>query len=120
MLAPKIKLLPEHDKRQPYPLSWDEQAAPLSRTARHLAEMALFAVNTGCRDAEICNLRWEWEVEVPELGDVGLHHSRLAGEERRRASGRAQPDRHDPSSTRRRGQHATHVFTYEGEPCVTC
>ena len=30
--------------------------------------MALFAVNTGCRDAEICNLRWEWEVEVPELG----------------------------------------------------
>ena len=30
--------------------------------------MALFAVNTGCRDAEICNLQWGWEVEVPELG----------------------------------------------------
>jgi len=34
---------------------------------RYLADMALFAVNTGCRDAEICNLRWEWEVDVPEL-----------------------------------------------------
>jgi integrase len=31
----------------------------------HLAEMALFAVNTGCRDGEICQLRWEWEVKVP-------------------------------------------------------
>ena len=33
----------------------------------HLAEMALFAVNTGCRDSEICNLQWDWEVKVPEL-----------------------------------------------------
>jgi integrase len=30
--------------------------------------MALFAVNTGCRDAEICNLEWAWEVPVPEVG----------------------------------------------------
>jgi len=29
--------------------------------------MALFKVNTGCRDQEVCNLRWEWEVPVPEL-----------------------------------------------------
>ena len=29
--------------------------------------MALFKVNTGCRDAEVCQLRWDWEVEVPEL-----------------------------------------------------
>jgi len=29
--------------------------------------MALFKVNTGCRDQEVCGLRWEWEVEVPEL-----------------------------------------------------
>ena len=34
----------------------------------HLAAMALFAVNTGCRDQEVCRLRWEWEVRVPELG----------------------------------------------------
>ena len=29
--------------------------------------MALFKVNTGCREAEVCGLKWEWEVEVPEL-----------------------------------------------------
>jgi integrase len=64
----KIKLLPNHDKRGPYPLSWDEQTRLLRELPVHLADMALFAVNTGCRDAEICGLKWEWEVEVPELG----------------------------------------------------
>jgi integrase len=29
--------------------------------------MALFAVNTGCRNEEICQLRWRWEQPVPEL-----------------------------------------------------
>ena len=29
--------------------------------------MALFAVNTGCRDGEICNLQWSWHVPVPAL-----------------------------------------------------
>ena len=29
--------------------------------------MALFAVNTGCRDHEICVLKWEWELKLPEL-----------------------------------------------------
>ncbi len=30
------------------------------------------AVNIGCRDQEICKLRWEWEVKVPasEIGSV--------------------------------------------------
>jgi len=29
--------------------------------------MALFAVNTGCRDGEIYNLRWDWKIDVPQL-----------------------------------------------------
>lgn len=32
----------------------------------HLQEMALFAVNTGCRDGKICNLRWEWEAMIAD------------------------------------------------------
>jgi integrase len=24
-------------------------------------------VNTGCREQEVCSLRWEWEIDVPEL-----------------------------------------------------
>ena len=56
------------EKRQPYPLTWHEQSSLFSGLPKHLAEMALFAVNTGCRSAEVCSLLWEWEVEVPELG----------------------------------------------------
>jgi integrase len=65
--APKIKLLPEPDLRKPYPLSWEEQARLFAVLPAHLAQMALFAVNTGCRDTEICSLRWEWEIPFPEL-----------------------------------------------------
>ena len=65
--APKIKLLADTNKRKPYPLSWDEQGQLLQKLPRHLANMALFAVNTGCRDGEVCALKWEWEVKVPEL-----------------------------------------------------
>jgi integrase len=65
---PKIKLLPNNSKRQPYPLSWEEQTRLFRELPTHLEEMALFAVNTGCRDAEICGLRWDYEIEVPELG----------------------------------------------------
>ena len=65
--APKIKLLSNPDK-QPYSLGWEEQSRLLGELPSHLAEMALFAVNTGCRDAEICNLEWAWEVPIPELG----------------------------------------------------
>jgi len=65
--APKIKLLPEDDKRKPFPLNWDEQRRLFSELPIHLRRMALFAVNTGCRDREICRLKWEWEIPVPEL-----------------------------------------------------
>ncbi len=65
--TPRIKFLPEVDKRKPYPLSWDEQFRLLNQLPRHLAKMALFKVNTGCREAEVCGLKWEWEDEVPEL-----------------------------------------------------
>ena len=70
--APKIKLLPEHDARKPYPLDWEEQDRLFAALPLHLSEMALFAVNTGCRDGEVCRLRWEWEVRVPsaEIGSV--------------------------------------------------
>lgn len=67
LAAPRIKLLPDLNKRQPYPLSWDEQDRLLAELPEHLKKMALFTVNTGCRDSEVCNLRWDWEVQVPQL-----------------------------------------------------
>jgi len=66
--APKIRLLPEPDLRKPYPLSWEEQDRLFKELPAHLARMALFKVNTGCREHEVCKLKWEWEVKVPELG----------------------------------------------------
>jgi len=65
--APKIRLLPQQDARKPYPLSWEEQTRLFQELPKHLARMALFKVNTGCREQEVCGLRWEWEVPVPEL-----------------------------------------------------
>lgn len=59
--APRIKFISEKDRRKPYPLSWEEQDRPFSHLPEHLRLMAIFKVNTGCREAEVCNLRWEWE-----------------------------------------------------------
>ncbi len=52
---------------KPYPLSWSEQDRLFAELPRHLADAALFAVNTGCREQEVCRLRWEWEVDLPGL-----------------------------------------------------
>jgi integrase len=52
---------------KPYPLSWEEQDKLFQKLPRHLADAVLFAVNTGCREQEVCQLRWDWEVEIPEL-----------------------------------------------------
>jgi integrase len=100
---------------RPYPLSWAEQDRLFKALPRHLADAALFAVNTGCRQQEICQLRWEWEVIVPDL----------------KTSVFILPDTITKSSTERvvmlnavarqviearRGINADYVFTYRGNP----
>jgi integrase len=65
--APKIKLLPVKDARSPYPLTQEEQGGLFQELPDHLARMALFEVNTGCREQEVCGLRWDYEVKVPAL-----------------------------------------------------
>ncbi len=112
---PKIKLLPDTDKRGPYPLSWDEQDRLFQALPAHLARMALFAVNTGCRDREVCNLRWSWEVAVPEL-DTRVFI--IPG-----AFVKNKDDRlvvlNDVARSvveAQRGRHPTHVFVFRGKP----
>ncbi len=65
--APLLRMPDWDDAAKPYPLSMDEQRALLRELPTHLAEMALFALNTGARESIVCGLRWEWEVKVPEL-----------------------------------------------------
>ena len=66
--SPLIEMLDESGKRQPYPISWAEQARLVAPLPPHLQRMVVFAVNTGARDDNICRLRWQWERPVPELG----------------------------------------------------
>jgi integrase len=62
------KLEEKKSSRKPYPLSWEEQSILFGELPAHLQTMALFKVNTGCREQEVCKLRWDWEISVPEIG----------------------------------------------------
>ncbi|MES1926526.1 tyrosine-type recombinase/integrase [Salinisphaera sp. T31B1] len=62
--VPLIQKLPEHGKRRPYPLTWDEQRLLFDHLPRDLERMALFDVNTGMRDQEICQMKWSWEERI--------------------------------------------------------
>jgi integrase len=65
--SPLIQMQRHPNKRTPYPLSMEEQRLLFSELAGHLGKMALFKVNTGTREHEVCSLQWSWEVRVPEL-----------------------------------------------------
>jgi integrase len=75
--------------------------------------MALFKVNTGCREAEVCSMRWEWEEQIPHLHTsvfvIPAH--RVKNREERLVV---------LNSTARavleevRGGHPEYVFTYRG------
>jgi integrase len=113
--APKIKLLPDLQRRPPYPLSWEEQERLFGELPEYLAQMALFAVNTGCRDQEICSLRWDWEVSVPQLGTCVFIVPRALvknGDERLIVLNRIAKSVVEAW----RGTTPTHVFAYKGKP----
>jgi integrase len=111
--APKIRLLPRSDARDPYPLSWDEQERLFDTLPDYLRMMCLFAVNTGCRDSEVCGLRWEYEVPVPELDTRVFIIPREQVKNRQDkvvALNRVAED----IIEERRGDHPEYVFTYRG------
>lgn len=115
--APKIKLLQDKDKRQPYPINRQEQEALFKELPAHLQLMALFAVNTGCRDNEICNLQWDWEVKVPSLKtSVFIVPKELVknGDERVIVLNRVAESVIESV----RGKHDKYVFTFRGHPVV--
>ena len=104
---------------KPYPLSWAEQDRLFSLLPRHLADAALFAVNTGCREQEICHLRWTWEMEIPELGtSVFILPASLTktGAERVVVLNTIASRVIDS----RRGIHEQYVFTYRANLSASC
>jgi len=113
--APKIRLLRQDDQKAPYPLSPEEQVRLFKQLPFPLSKMALFKINTGCREQEVCGLRWEWEVPVPQLqSSVIIIPSALVKNRRERlvVLNRVAKGIVDEF----RGQHPTHVFSYRGKP----
>lgn len=64
---PKINKPNWKDTSKAYPLSFDEQSRLFKLLPAYLTDMSLFKVNTGLREQEVCWLRWDWEIEIPEL-----------------------------------------------------
>lgn len=111
--APKVKLLPLTDKAPPYPLTWEEQERLFSFLPKHLHDMALFTVNTGFRDQEVCQLRWAWEHKIPtyntsvfvippEFTKNKKHKLVVLNEEAMQVV------------ESKRGEHSDYVFSYKG------
>ena len=77
--------------------------------------MCLFKVNTGCREQEVWQLRWDWAVEVPELETSVfiIPQERVKNREDRLVMlNRVAMSVVDEV----RGTHPDFVFTYRGEP----
>lgn len=113
--SPLLQLLPKTDSRKPRPITWSEQRVLFAELPPHLARMALFAINTGCREREITQLRWRQEYRLAALGVsvfVLSGDSTKNGEERVVLLNAVARSIIESC----RGQHPDHVFVYEGNP----
>ncbi|MGH8755547.1 MAG: hypothetical protein ACREU0_06945 [Burkholderiales bacterium] len=107
--SPRIKLVPEPDLRKPYPLSWEEQDRLFRALPAHLDRMCLFKVNTGCREAEVCGLRWDWELTINEFNtSVFILPAHTV------KNGTVLNNVGKSVINSVRGQHSEYVFTYRG------
>ena len=100
---------------RPYPLSWAEQDRLVKALPRHLADAVLYAVNTGCREQEVCRLRWDWEVDLPNMEtSVFVLPASITKTSTERVVVLNTVARRVIES--RRGMHKEFVFTYRGNP----
>lgn len=104
---------PKGDKRKPRPISWDEQQRLIQALPHYLAEMVLFALNTGLRDQEICGLRWDAECRVQGLDATVFI---IAEDKAKNGRERIVPLNSVARSIveHRRGKPGDLVFTYDG------
>jgi integrase len=111
-----ISRLPVKGKQaKAYPLSWSEQDRLIKALPHHLADAALFGLNTGCREQEICQLRWDWEVQLPEMEtSVFILGASITKTSMERVVVLNSIARRVIES--RRGTHKERVFTYRGKP----
>ncbi len=75
--------------------------------------MSIFAVNTGCRDHEICHLKRKWEVKIPE-GSVFIIPATEVKNREKRLVVLNRNALHVIEEVR--GEHPEYVFIYRGKP----
>ena len=114
--APLITIEKNKNARKQYPLSWDEQDLLFSELALDPnRQMAIFKVNSGCREEEVCALEWAWETNVPALQTSVfiVPGTRVKnGEDRLIVLNRVARSIVEA----RRGIHPQFVFSYRGRP----
>ncbi len=98
-----------------YPLSWSEQDNLVRHMPRHLADAVLFAINTGCREQEICRLQWSWELDLRDLDtSIFILPTWVTKSDTERVVALNSIARRVIES--RRGMHDEFVFTYRDRP----
>ncbi len=94
-MPPLITMLPESPST-PYPITWEEQDRLFPKLPARLARMALFAVNTGLRESNVCrmnNTAWQRARREAGLSRVRVHDLRHTFACRLRAVGVSMEDR---------------------------
>jgi len=121
--APLLEMPKWEDSSEAYPLSWDEQTRFFNLLPGYLQVMAVFKVNTGLREQSVCWLRWEWEVEIPELNtSIFLIPGRKAefsdgvwpGEKNKEDQVVVLNQIARSIIDKQRGKHSEYVFSYDG------
>jgi integrase len=115
---PRITRIPIRGRQaKPYSLTWQEQDRLIQALPRHLQDMVLFKVNTGTREQEVCQLRWDWEVKVPEIKiSVFIIPAFIDGAQRVKNGEDRLVVLNSIASNiieSRRGKHDEYVFTYK-------
>ncbi len=110
--VPKFKLFKEAEGRV-RSLTVAEFAQLLKELPEHLADMAVFAVATGLRQANVKELEWQYV-------DLGRQHAWVPGSKHKNGKPHSVPLNEMALSVLRKqiGKHSTRVFTFRGEPIV--
>ena len=75
--------------------------------------MSLFVLNTGVRDDVVCNLQWDWELPIPELG-ISVFETQTVHVKGRRTSKLVVCNSVAQAVIeRQRGRHPKYVFVME-------
>jgi integrase len=95
-------------------MSWGAQEVLFGEMTDRVRDLCLFAVNTGLREKEICNLQWDWydSHAITEVEFFTIPGDLYKNEEKRFVV------LNSVSSeivSRMKGQHSKYVFSYLGE-----